>query len=114
MMRHSMIAATLVVVLIAPAAAGAQGIGQSRLGMAPAVSASRMVAPEVTAIHRRAGWEVGAALGALGGLAFGRFVVVMYNDGRAEKMSTGREVLTMVGAAAVGAGIGALIQKIVT
>ena len=113
-MIRTLPAVATIIALAAPGVASAQGVAAARQGFAPLAAPRPVrVAPEVSQVQRRGGWEVGAVLGGIGGAAFGYMVVVMYNDGRAEKMGTGREVLTIAGAAAIGAGLGAAIQSLI-
>ena len=91
---------------------GAQSMAASRVGIAPPATRERTIDRDALQQRRRGGWEVGAAFGAVAGVTVGYLIVVNYDDGRAVKMGTGRRAATLVGSAALGAALGALVQTI--
>lgn len=53
-------------------------------------------------------------LGGVAGAAFGYLLVVFHNDGLAEKWGVVPTAATILGSAAIGAGLGVLVQTLVS
>lgn len=112
--RFMVLVVTAALLLGQPAPARGQQVSRLRAGASQIQPIDRLIRRDALEVKRRGNWEIGAALGGIAGAACGYALVVFHNDGLAEKWGVAPTAATIIGSAALGAGIGALLQMLVS